>query len=132
MRAHARNAAVVQHDDLVGEAHGGRALGDDERRRRVFHLADGAAQVGVRRVIQRGGAVIQNQDFRLAHERARDRQALALAAGEIAAALLHRLVKPLRLGGNHVERLRDLERVAQVGLGGVGVAPEQVAANRAL
>ena len=55
-----------------------------------------------------------------------------MAAGEVAAALLDRLVQPLGLGGDHVERLRDFQRVVQIGLSGVCVAPKEVAADRAL
>ena len=126
MRAGAGDAAILQHDDLIGKAHGGRALGDDERRRTMIHGADGAAESGVGCIVERGGAVVKNQDVRLFDEGARDGQALALAAGEVAAALLDRLVKPEGLAGDDVERLSDGERFIQLFFRGIGIAPEEV------
>ena len=98
----------------------------------MIHHADGAAQAGVRRIVQRGCAVIEDEHLRLFDERARDGQALALAAGEIAAALLDGLVQMQGLAGDDVERLRDGERLVQIFLRGAFVAPEEVGADGAL
>ena len=47
MRAHAGDVPILEHHDQVGKADRRRPLGDDERRGRVLHLPDGAAQVGI-------------------------------------------------------------------------------------
>ena len=52
-------------------------------------LFDGLAQGSVGGKVQRRGTVVQNQNLRLRHQRAGNRQALALAAGEVAACSLH-------------------------------------------
>src|SRR5690625_2282915 len=88
MLADAGHAAVVEDDDLVRAADGGGALGDDEHGHTLRLAVDGGAQSRVGGEIQRRGAVIEYEYLRVAHQRAGDGQALALAAGEVAAALL--------------------------------------------
>ena len=76
---------VIQHKDLVGILDGGGALGHHEHTV-TFRIvgADGLAQARVGGIVQRRGAVVQNENFRIAHQRAGDGQALPLAAGEVA------------------------------------------------
>ena len=62
--ADAHHMSVVQHDNLVGVAQGRGALGDDEERRFRGQGAQGFAERGIRGVVQRGGAVVQNQIVR--------------------------------------------------------------------
>ena len=73
------------------------ALGDDEERRFRGQGAQGFAERGIRGVVQRGGAVVQNQNVRMSHQRAGDCQALTLTAGQVASALLHRIIELARL-----------------------------------
>ena len=65
-------------------------------------------------------------------QRARDRQALALAAGEHAAALADRRLEALRDALDEIERLRALGRAAQLLVGRVGLADAQVLGDRAV
>ena len=68
----------VEHHDLVGVAHGGEAMRD--------HEAGDAARAQVRldarlgRGVERAGGLVEDEDRRVAHQRARDLEALALAA----------------------------------------------------
>ena len=81
------DAAVFEHDDLVGPLHRGHAMRDDHRRApcdKLLHPGENPLLgVGVH-VRER---VVENQDRRLARQRSRDRYALLLAARERYAAL---------------------------------------------
>ena len=65
------------------------------------------------------------------HQRAGDGQALLLAAGQVAAALLHRLVQPKGLRPDELGGLRRLQRGPEVCIRGVLIAPQQVGADGA-
>ena len=90
--------AVIQHKDLIGILDGGRALRHQKYGDIRVVSADGLAQTRTRRVVQRRGAVVQNENFRIAHERAGDGQALPLAAGEVLAALRDLGIQPALAG----------------------------------
>ena len=79
--------AVIQHKDLIGILDGGRALRHQKYGDVRIVGADGLAQARVRGIVQRGGAVVQNENFGIAHERTGNGQSLALAAGKVLAAL---------------------------------------------
>ena len=70
------------------------------------------AQPRVGAEVERRERVVEQVDLRLPHERARDREPLALAAGDVRAALGDRRVRPLRHRRDEVARLRDLEERA--------------------
>ena len=76
----AHKLAVVQHQDMVGTLHAGRTLGDDEHRHTARFLFNSLAQRRVSSKIQRRGTVIENQNLRLWHQCAGNRQSLALPA----------------------------------------------------
>ena len=85
--------AVIQHKDLIGILM--EAARCDTRNTVTFASgADGLAQARVRGIVQRGGAVVQDENFGVAHERTGNGQALALAAGEVLAALRDPAFKP--------------------------------------
>ena len=99
--------AVVEHDDLVGQRDRREAVGDHERRAPRHRLASASLISLLGRGVDRGGRVVEDQDARVGQQRARDRQALALAAGERQPALadarvvalgqaLDELVRPAR------------------------------------
>ncbi len=78
---------VLEHEDRVGAAHGGQAVGDDERRavahqrrQRVLHELLGFG-------VERRGRLVEDQDRRVAQQRAGDRQPLPLPARQALAAL---------------------------------------------
>ena len=85
VRALLDHAALVQHQHLVGVFDGRQPVRDDQRRavghqvvERVLHQAFGFG-------VERGGGLVEDQDRRVLQHRARDREALALAAGQRAA-----------------------------------------------
>ena len=128
----AHQLAIVQHQNLIGKPDGGRPLGYQEGCRRVFHLPDGHAQIGIRGIVQGGGAVVQNQDSGLAHQRTGNGQSLALTAGEVHASLLHRRIQLPFLILHHFPGLGGFQRRPQLVVGGIGIAPAQVLPDGAL
>ena len=126
MRALPDKRAVIQHEDLIGILDGGRALRHQKYGDVRIVGADGLAQTRIRRVVQRRGAVVQNENFRIAHERAGDGQALPLAAGEVLAALRDLGIQPALAGRDKFCRLRGLERDLQLGIRCVLLAPAEI------
>ena len=128
------DAPAVEYEDVVGVQDGADALGDDYGRRIVQIPAQRAAQRPVGLVVERGGAVVEYENLRLARKRPGDEQALLLPAGEVGplggehvreAALL--LLHKIRLG----ELCRDQELLvrdaaAEVNVGADAVAGDEV------
>ena len=82
VRAVLDEPALLEHQDQVGVADRAQAVRDDEGRapfeQRVHVLLHDALRLGV----ERARGLVEDQDRRASIERARDRDALALAAGE--------------------------------------------------
>ena len=80
--------ALLQHQDLVAFGQRGQTVGDDDH----GPAACNSVQVGVHQRlafrIERAGGLIQDQDARILDQRAGNRQALLLAAGEVGRAFL--------------------------------------------
>ena len=102
------DAAVVHHDDQVGVLHGGDALRDDDLGGLGDIGSEARADERVGAGIDGGGRVVEDQHLRLLEQRARDAQALLLAAGDVRAALLDVGVVAVGEGADKVVRLREL------------------------
>ena len=76
----------------------GQAVGDDQGGAALHGLVQGALDQALVLGVQGAGGLVQQQDRRVADQGAGDGQALALAAGEGAAALAQRRVEALRQG----------------------------------
>ena len=126
MRALPDERAVIQHKDLICILDGGRALRHQKYGDVRIMGADGLAQARVRGIVQRGGAVVQDENFRIAHECAGNGQALALAAGKVLAALRDLGVQTALAGRDKFRRLRGLERDLQLGIRCVLLAPAEI------
>ena len=86
-RADLRDRAAVEHDDLVGHGHRlDLIVGDVDHRRleRLVQLADLDPHLHAQRRVEIGERLVEQERLRLAHDRAPDRDALALAAGKLA------------------------------------------------
>jgi hypothetical protein len=79
--------AVVEHDDLIGQRDRREAVGDHEGRAPGHRLRERQLDAPLGGGVDRGGGVVEDQHARVRDERPRDREALALAAGERQAAL---------------------------------------------
>ena len=96
VRAALDDAAAVEHDDLIGVAHGRDAVRDDDRRPLPHHAAQPRQDLLLRVGVHRRQRVVQDQDARIDHQRARERRALLLAARQRDAALADQRVVALR------------------------------------
>ncbi len=85
-RALLRDRALVHHDDAVGHRHRLRLVVrhvDDGQREALLQLADLLAHLPAQARVEVGQRLVEQQHRRLEHQRARHRDALLLAAGEL-------------------------------------------------
>jgi hypothetical protein len=80
VRAVRGDPAALQHDDLVGERDRREAMRDHERGAALHHLAERQLDLLLGGGVDRGGRVVEHEDAGVREQRARDRDALALAA----------------------------------------------------
>src|SRR5215213_217796 len=114
MRAAGVYGAAFENEDLVRVDQRRQAMRDHDQRAslRDFHQigVDDRLAVG----IERAGRLVEHQNARIAHQRARDRQTLALSAGQIGRSLLDEGLVPGRqpfdelLGAGQPRRPDDL------------------------
>ena len=120
---------VLEHDDRVGERDRREPVGDHDRRAVAHRGGEAGADQRLRRRVDGGGGVVEDQDPRVDHERPRDREPLALAAGERDPALAdHRVVAVGKLLDERV-RLRRARRRLDELLVDVGHAERDVVAH---
>ena len=102
--------ALDDHADPLGE-HGGvlEVVGDEQRRESELaqQLAQLAAHLGLRVRVERGERLVEQQHLRVARERAGERDALALAAGELVGLRVRE-----RVDVQALEQLVDARRAA--------------------
>src|SRR5207244_9210883 len=79
--------AVLEDEDTVGVAQGAEAVSDEDGGALVVREAECALDVALADVVQGAGRLVENEDGGLLEENAGNGQALALAAGEVLAAL---------------------------------------------
>ena len=124
--AHGDDLAAIHDDDLVRVHQRGDALGDDDLRHfrplRGQRLTDHGVGLG----IDGAGGIVEDQHLRLFEQRAGDAEALALAAGDVRAALLDVGIVLVGELLDEVVRLRQFAGVDHLFIGGVRVAPAQV------
>ena len=78
--------AVVEHGDLLGDAHDDLHVVLDEQDREVLLVAQLAHEVGQLRGLLRvhaGGRLVEQQQLRVGRQRARDLDAALVAVGEV-------------------------------------------------
>ena len=137
MRALLDDAAAVEHDQPVHARDGREPVRDRDhglaRHQRAEALLDGGFDLAV----ERGCGLVEHQDGRVLEDHARDRDALALAARELDAALADlRLVAapalPVLEIGDELVRMRQRGRRRDVRVAGGGPAVADVVADRAV
>ena len=124
--------AVLHHQDAVGVGDGVQPVRDHERgavlaqmRHRILHQP-----LGFR--IERGGRLVEQDDRRVLDQRARDRDALALAAGKLGAALADQGVVAFGKAGDEFVGVGGLGGGDDLLLGRAGLADRDVVADRAV
>ncbi len=86
MRALLDHAAAIQHQAAVGADHAGQPVGQDERRAARHQPVQGLLYEGFVLGIHRRERLVQDQDGRVAQQRAGDCHTLSLPAGKLQAA----------------------------------------------
>ena len=79
--------AALERDDRVGAADGRQPVRDHERRPVAHQVGERILHQPLRFRVERRRRLVEDQDRRVLQQRARDRQPLALAAGQPLAAL---------------------------------------------
>ena len=93
VRAVLDRVAVLHHDDPLGEAQRGTAVRDQDRGAVLHDLAQRRVDLLLGARVDRRRRVVEDENARIGEHRARDRDALPLAAGEREAAFAdHRVV----------------------------------------
>ena len=129
LRPPGRDPAVLEHDHLVGELDRREAVGDDDRRPALHHLGQPLADAGLGGRVHRRGRVVEDEDPRVDEDRARDREPLALTAGERDAALADHGLVAVRQGLDELVRLGRARRLLDLLVGRVGRAEGDVLAD---
>src|SRR5688572_24643603 len=131
VRAAVDDDAVLEHEDHVGVADRGDALGDDQHRRLPGHRPERRPEPRVGGEVEGGERVVEEVDLRALHHRASDGETLPLTATDVGAALGDGRVEPLGHLSDEVGGLRDLQRSPHLLVGGVRLAVHQVGADGA-
>ena len=131
MRALLDNFAVVNDENEVGIAHGGETVRDDYRGAAVDYRVYGGLYLLLRYRVDRCCRLVEHEDARVGEDRAGEGQQLLFAGGEHVAALADVGLKPVFKLIHHALRRDKLQRAADILVGRVRVAVEQVLAHGA-
>src|SRR5271168_437338 len=120
--SHLDDASGDHADDAMTAAHRRQTMGDDDDGSVPYDPAHVALYQTLALIVERGGRLVEYQYSRIGGERPRNRQALALAARKIGAALLDHRVVALgqlvdELVGSRQTRHLDHLRARHRGLG---------------
>src|SRR5215472_18593706 len=95
MAARLDNVPAIEHREPVGVAHGRKPVRDDDRRAVAHQRVERAAHLRLADRVEMRGRLVEDQSRRVLQERAGDRDALALSAGELHATLTDDRIEPL-------------------------------------
>src|ERR1700691_3575464 len=123
--------SVLDDENAIGVHDGGEPVRDDERRAVLAQLGDRLLHVVFGLRIERRGRLIEQDDRRVLDQRARDRDALALAAGELQAMLADRRIVAGGKAHDEIVRMRRLGGGDDLRLARVKLAECNVLADRA-
>src|SRR5205085_7942381 len=121
MRALLDDAAGLEHDQAVHARDGGKPVGDGDDCLALHQLEELFLDRHLDFAIERRGRFIKDEDWRVLKDHARKRDALALPAGELDAALTDMgfvagLAAPVAQPEDEIARLRLLRRRLDLGL----------------
>ena len=88
-----RRTPPLKHQNAIGTFDSGQAMGDDERGAAGEELIERDLDQAFGLAIDAGGRLVHHEDARVVGERAGEREQLALASGEIGAALVNLLME---------------------------------------
>src|SRR5690606_29940741 len=81
------DAAVLEHEDAVGHANGAEAVADEDGHAAGGQLAESLEHLVLCAGVESCGWFIEDEDLRVAHVGARERDLLPFAAGKVGAAI---------------------------------------------
>jgi hypothetical protein len=122
--------ATVQHDHPVGQVQRRDAMGDEHRGAIGQYRAQPVVDRGLGARVDRTGRVVQHEYPGVGQDRASQRDALALPAGQGQTTLADDRVVTLRQRGDELVCLRDLRRLLDLLVGGVRAAVGDIGADR--
>ena len=131
MLAEADDLAVLQDENLVGGFDGGDALGDLDDGDAFAPFADARAELLLRRAVESGCGIVQNQQPRLFQQGSRDGKALLLAARKRYAALPDDGLEAVFETGYELIGLRGLRDFDDLLVRRVRISPADVFGDRA-
>ena len=126
------NEAAFDDKNLIGAADGGEPVGDDEGGAALHELVEAGLDHGLRFGVERAGGFVENEDARLGKKGAGDGEALALAAGELDAALADDGVVGFREALGELIDAGGAAGKEKLLFGGVGAGEEDVLADGAV
>ena len=83
-----KNAAMVEYDDLVGIAHGGEPMGDDEGGTALHEAVHSLLYKTLGTGVDAGGGLVEDEYGRIGYRGTTDGQQLSLALREVASVAL--------------------------------------------
>lgn len=122
--------ALLQDGDPVGEAEGGAAVGDQQGRAARHHLRQGLVDLVLDAGVDGRGGVVEEKQPGVGEDRAGERDALPLAAGEGQAVLADLGVVAEGQIGDETVRLGGAGGLLDLVLGGVRVSVRDIGADR--
>ena len=132
VRAGFDDLAAAHADDAVAVAHCGETVGDDDDGAAAHDRAHVALDDALALVVERRGRFVEDEDARIGDQRAGDGDALALAAGEIGAALLDDRVVALRQLGDELVGAGEPRRLHHQRARRGGIGQRDVLVDRAV
>src|ERR1700687_1571130 len=124
--------SAVEHKDARGVANGREPVSDHESRASLHHFIESGVNLGFGDGVERTGRLIEDQDWWIFQERARDRQPLPLAAGQHAPALAGIGLESPLAALDEFQRLGAGRRDPQFLIGGVRFADAQIVRDRTI
>src|SRR5436309_7466953 len=131
VRAALDDAAVLDHQDLVGAPDGREPVGDDEGGAVLHQVGEARLDERLGLGVEARGGLVEDQDARVGQDGAGDGDALALPAREPHAALADDGVEPLRETVGELVDVRDVTGLAELGIGGIRAREGDVLADAA-
>src|SRR6266478_8543133 len=125
-----RDTAILQDDDLVGIADGAQAVSNGDHGAPLHEAFECLHQQPLRLGIERRSGLVEDEDGRVADDRARDADALPLAAGERLASFAQQSVVTLGHPDDEPVRIRELRGLDNLFLAAVGPPVSDVLPHR--
>ena len=129
MRTLFDDPALIHHQDAVAGEHGCEAMRDHERGAMTHQFFQRRLHQRLAFGIERGGGFVEQQQRRIAQDRARDRDALALAARQRHAALAELRLESARQPAQEFGGMGEIGGALDLGIAGVRPAEADVFAR---